>query len=382
LKKLLKYERCTDWTQSLERVGTILETADVSKLWVSRDGALETLACVCARFNSDFSSLSEGMAFIFSGDKDSRSLTRKTIELIRGWHRSDQESDQAPSLASIVAVAMDYMGFDADQHTVLVDAVMTSAVLGDIRVDLPYHNNLHFHKVVLHAVRLIAIHNHLFEGTGIAFDHSKVAAILSAGAIHDLGHEGKSNIKDQKYCFAFTERRSYEMAVPFFEQAGLEQKTLDDIKVMLITTDASPFGDPISPVSQLRAAYEYHFGTSDSDELALHESLGALEDRPDLALMCMILHEADLMNSNGLSYDMAMYETALLSEEMGKKDACPEDLYLFLNKTCCGGMLTDAWQHLAKENFREIYERALADVRAGDKPYLAPEKSYFLNTGE
>ena len=58
----------------------------------------------------------------------------------------------------------------------------------------------------------------------------------------------------------------------FFKQC------LSDIDKYL--RSVTPFGDPISPASQVRRAYEYHYGISEEeDELMLSDNLKAILER-------------------------------------------------------------------------------------------------------
>lgn len=208
-----------------------------------------------------------------------------------------------------------------------------------------------------------------------------MAALMIAAAIHDLGHDGSSNISDHHhYEFARLEQRSFAMAAPLLRGAGADEALLEDVRMILMTTDVSPFGDPISPARQLRAAYAYHYDAEGEEELSLGKELAVLEERADLTMMCMLFHEADLMNSNGLAYEVSAFETALLSEEIGKEEASPEDLFLFLEKICHGGMCTEAWEALARANFNAIYTQALRDVRAGNTPYPSAHEAAFLKS--
>ena len=196
--------------------------------------------------------------------------------------------------------------------------------------------------------------------------------LLAAAAIHDIGHKGESNIIDRKYYSGKTELRSFDYAYPYLKAAGFYKSMLEDIRIMLHTTDASPFGDPISPSNQMRAAYEYHYGTSDSEEdLVLSDDLKILESREKLCLMCLILHEADIMNSSGVSYDVTKRESVSIAREIGMSNAMPEDTLLFLTLICGRGMVSDAAKFLAGTNFSNIYDDVLQDFRNGNKPYKA-----------
>ncbi|MCB1784220.1 MAG: hypothetical protein KDI13_09515 [Alphaproteobacteria bacterium] len=362
------------WIECLERTRPVFEGAEDFSVWLSGDKSLQAFEKVRESFERDYDMLSVEMDFIFTDDGEMPRRTEKTLALIKKWHKGNHP----PVLAAMAALAMERFGLAEIKNKNLCGGVLAACILGDFKNDLPYHNNLHFCKVMLHTIRMIAAHNRIFEGLSLAFSERETACLLAAAAIHDFAHDGTRNLADHQYHFAKIEQRSFGLAKPFLEKSGLDKDLLEDIRVMLMTTDVSPFGDPISPANQLAAAYEYHYGTSDSEELSLSPELSILEERGDLCMLAMTLHEADLMNSAGLDYAMTTYETALLVEEIGKSDAYPEDVILFLETICRDGMTTDAGQELGAENFRKIFDQAITDFRNGNNPYPRPEDALFL----
>lgn len=275
------------------------------------------------------------------------------------------------SILDLCSEALKFFDFEDERDQKLNMAVFTAAALSDVPNGLSYHNNFHFFKVVLHVVRMISAHNFIFEGGKHALNKEDVAQLLIAACIHDLGHNGKGNIIDRKYSMAATEMRSYGYALPFLEKCNLDKVFLEDIKFLLFCTDASPFGDPISPSMQLRRSYNYHFGDEDmSDDLMLSSELSVLENREDLVLKCMLLHEADLMNSLGVSYDLTVAESIAVSCEIGT-DPTPEGTLLFFEKNCENDFFSDSGRFLGQENFRRIRLQVLKDYNAGNKPYSA-----------
>ena len=308
------------------------------------------------------------LSYILNEDLDAHSETTQTEALILSWH----DGRTAYSLGAILAAGLDILGFDVSEDRDLILPVMMAAVLGEITNNLVYHNNMHFRKVALHTIRMIKAHNMLNRDTCLCMDKNKIVCMLSAAAIHDLDHNGRGNIVDRKYYVGLTEKRSFDLAQPYLKQAGLSDISLQDIRTMLISTDVSPFGDPISPSYQVRAAYEYHFGTDEgSDDLELCDDLAQLENRAGLCLMCLMLHEADIMNSAGVSYKITKIESVAISKEIGRQSATPEDTLLFLEKICGGHMLSDASRYLAGENFQSIRKDTIDDYKDGNKGYTS-----------
>ncbi len=334
------------------------------------------------RLNSDYALAKARLAYIFSSNENAVQLANETCNLVRGWH----EGKDLFHAGSMVLVALEKFGFISGKGGVIelkdpadepmVRAMLVAGVLAEFPNDLPYHNNLHFRKVLLHVVRMIAAHNNiLFKGTSHLLEKSDIAKLVISACIHDIGHEGKGNIVDHKYHLAMIEKRSFSYAYPYLAAAGLDEEMLEDIKVMLITTDVSPIGDPISPVSQLRTAYEFHFGMDEDvsnineDEEKLHEEISVLMEESHLCLLCVMLQEADIMNSAAVDYDITRYESLAISEEAGLYRSLPEDILLFLETICNKKMLSAAGCYLAEGKLEAITRRVIDDYHNGNKPY-------------
>lgn len=336
---------------------------------MQQDSLDSTIYRVFENFDGDYRTISEHVSTIFDGAQQARFQTEQTMDFIQSWEKPDGQISGRPSITALVFYALQRLGFTAEDKSLVLPCLAVS-VLAEIENNLAYHNNAHYFKVTLHAVRLVFAHNRIFKGTRSCLGKPEMAMVVAAAAMHDLGHRGESNIIDRKYHAARLEIRSFDYASPYLRQCGFNDSMLDDIKIMLYTTDASPFGDPISPSNQMRAAYEYHYGTSDADEdLNLGDDLKVLEEREMLCMLCMLLHEADLMNSCGVSYEFTCHESILIGREMGKDFASPEDTLLFLTMICWRGMVSDAAKFLAGENFAVIYDRVRQDFQNGNKPY-------------
>lgn len=335
--------------------------------WTDQRSLTEAYGCVVDCFNAHFEVGKNSLAYIFTDELGVEDNTEHTVTLIQRWHNGDDKIS-VPALAS---VALAHMGFSGEQDAALIRGVLVAAILAEVPNKLFYHNNLHFKKVVLHIVRMIVAHNNIFADTNHSLDKPQIAALLVASAIHDLGHQGKGNLQGRTYEMAKTEKRSFDLAAPYLKGAGVSDELLAQVRTMLIGTDVSPFGDPISPANQVRAAYEYHYGEAeDTDVLELSEDLAVLEQDADLCMMCLMLHEADIMNSAGLSYEITCQESILVSKEIGRPHASPEDTLLFLEKICCGNLLSDSARFLASDNLQKILVRVMQDFKNGNVSYF------------
>jgi hypothetical protein len=356
-----------------------IDGVDLSGRWVSQEGLSITIQQASERLKSDYPLAKARLAYIFSNDFDAVKLTTKTCALIQDWH----DGKDLFHISSVVLVVLEQFGFIEYVNGVIklnevaeepfVRAMLVASVLAEVPNDLPYHNNLHFQKVLLHVIRLVAVHNNkIFMGTPCSLEHIDIAKLIIAACIHDIGHEGTGNIVDHKYHLAMIEKRSFSYAYPYLAAAGLDEEMLEDIKVMLITTDVSPLGDPISPINQLHTAFEYHFGMAedvDDEEATLNEELSVLMENSHLCLLCVLLQEADILNSAGVHYDITRYESIAVNKEIGRSHSLPEDTLLFLQTICSSRMLSSAARFLADENLEAITRRVVEDYRSGNNPY-------------
>ncbi len=334
--------------------------------WAFYDKFLKTRDKVLQTFPQDCIKVTKALDNIFSSFDDVSQNTEKTASLITAWH----DGKNCFSTTSLVAYAISKLDPENKLSAEQKDAMFVAGVLADIPNDLPYHNSLHYRKVLLHVIRMIVAHNYIFDGSENVLNLNSIVKLVIAACIHDLGHQGSSNIIDRKYHMAMTEKRSFSMAEPYLKSAGLADDILSDIRTMIITTDVSPFGDPISPVNQMRSAYEYHFGMgAEEDDLEFSDELKPLIENDRLCLLCMMLHEADIMNSAGISYDMMRTESVAISKEAGEDRAYPEDALLFLNKICKNVMLSDAASYLADANLDVILNTVMKDYKDGNKTY-------------
>lgn len=335
-------------------------------LWTHKDTVRAALTRVSVDIEQDSKTITQELDFISLQVLSTDEHTKRTLDFIENYLCAKSKSVSMPALC--LAAFEILGGFDGRDD--LMFPVLAAASLGEVPHDLPYHNNDHYKKVLLHTLRLIAIHNAMYDETRNVFTPEEIAQLLAGACAHDIGHEAKGNFVERKYMFAAQEQKSYTYIHPLLLRMGFNETMCEHIRIMFLTTDVTPFGDPISPSNQLRLAYEMHFGTSDYDDNAsLAAPLKMLEEDGRLALMCMILHEADIMNSAGLNYNVTIGESIRISQEIGKTSASPEDTYMFLKMICQERMNSDAAQFLAAENLRKISDHVNEDLKNGVHSY-------------
>lgn len=352
LKTILKDNKNAEWSRASEIIGIL-------------DHILENLEKDLERIHKH--------DFIFSPPHSVASATRDIVDYLRQWHITGD----APALVAMMAASCEEFGIEQPDH---VQTLMMAALLGEVENDLPYHNNLHYKKVVLQTMRMIAAHNEIFKDTPRMFNAEHITALLTAACIHDLDHDGLGNMVRGNFYQGRLERHAHEIATPYLRATGMDEKFLDLIKSMLLSTDVSPMGKVSNPMNQMKSAYRFHYKGEKEQYNTLHldEELEIFELDPMAAEMACLLQEADIATSAGLDYTVTQYETARLYEEIRLYEARPSHVLDFLDKVCQRRFLTDAGQKLFGANMARIYALAEEDYKNGDEPYPKAQHTGFI----
>lgn len=364
------------WLKNIQGLKPVLADIEPDPSWGSAGMISETLDHVQKTFVKDMQSLEKEALFMFSSTVESDNLTEQSAAILRKWQVTG-----APSLTALSVFALQQFEIDAPQD--FIQAILVASILGEVENDLSYHNNMHYRKVLFNVIRMIAVHNFIYEGTARSFDVKQICLFLMGACAHDLGHDGRGNTIKGVFYQGRLEKLSYDLALPYFKAVGFEdEKALADFRVMVLCTEVTPLDDPGNPMNQMKAAYRFHYlgDASKTHSLNLDPDIAELEVNPHLTTMCLILHEADIATSAGVTYDVTKYETSIYMQEIGTKQARPQHVIDFLNQICQRKFLSDAGQRLFAGNLARIYALAQADVEAGDEIYPAPEHSDFILT--
>lgn len=364
-----------DWREELQAVAGILSSVRPGPEWVSRDAVHQASRRVIEILEQDMSDLERDAGFLFENGPDVADSSYRVMELIRRWHLSSH----VPSLVAFCLFATERLKLDVPPD--VRRGMLAAGFLGEIENNLPYHNTLHYKKVFLQLVRLIDAHNGIYKGTYHELNGRQAGLVLLAACVHDLGHDGKGSTIKGVFEQGRLERRAFNLTQPYLESCGMKQHDLDAVLVMLLCTDVSPLGDPANPASQMKAAYRYHFmGEKKKIEaLNLDPELSTLEKDASLALMALILHEADIGTSAGLDYNLTTYESTLYRREMDEPQAFPRDVVGFLRDVCQRAMISDAGKKLFAANMARVLALAERDLADGNRAYPQPEYSEFLS---
>lgn len=363
-----------DWIDSIRFTGESLAAVDSADEWMTPARIAEAARESADHLSTHLRNLIEETGFIFFPERRVEETTHDSADVLRRW----RATGNAPSLSALCIFAAENFGLKLSQE--LQGALLTAGILGEVKNSLPYHNNLHFKKVLFQLLRLVSAHNGIYEGTYRTLDDREIVLLMIAACIHDLGHEGKGNTVKGVHQPGLSERKSIALAAPFLKAFGLGEASLWDIRAMLLSTDVSPIGDPGNYANQMKAAYRFHFlgEKKGLQSLNLDPDLSILQMNAPLATMCLLLHESDIATSAGLNYEVTKYETTLYAMEIGEENARPSHVIDFLNAVCQQRMLSDAGQRLYAANMARIYALAKEDVNEGDHPFPPPEYSDFV----
>lgn len=347
---------------------TILPDTSGLPLYELWSEALTGLAPVIGRISAPGLNVRETFAALKEGAKEAASRCETSAQSLYDapYAPPDEAGLKRISLPALAATAfLRLTGSDRDVHKRWLPPLLMAAVLGETPHALLYHNNMHFRKVTLHAARLMSAHKESLPAKDSAL-------LLIAACIHDLGHDGSGNVgPDGAYTPGRLERRSVEHAMPYLKAAGLDGQNLADLETMIVCTDAARPDNPACPLTQLRASAAVHFGAQDAGHRpgAGGEIYNTLKARRDLALLALFLHEADIMNSAGVSYEQTRLETTQFKQESTGNRARPSDVLEFLGTICRGGFVSGAGRILGQNAYETIRARAQKDFEAGNAPY-------------
>ena len=362
-----------NWVEMLEQLGSTIAGVSSDNDWVGADILDCALKNTVANLDRDLKKISRE-EFIFSQNIAVNEATQQNANYLRRWH----VLGDAPSLTALAIAAMQEFNITEADFT---HAVLMATILGEVEHDQPYHNNNHFRKVLLQTIRVIGAHNNIYSGTELELNTQQIALLLSAAAIHDLGHDGTGNTLEGVHQPSRLELRSFELAKPYLEAAGLQgQEYFDLLKVLLVATDVSPMNDPKSPTNQMKSAYRFHFMGEDKNFHRIHLSsdLRILEKDKSAALMACLLQEADIATSAGLAYEVTEFESASIFKEMEIEEVRPQQIINFLNDICQKSFLSGAGQKLYGENITRIYLQAEKAVQDGNDIIPKPDHTGFI----
>ena len=164
----------------------------------------------------------------------------------------------------------------------------------------PYHNAQHFCEVLLGTLYLSLL---------APLQQRERAQLLVAAAVHDFHHDGKLN---GEVPFRL-ERLSVEAAMPHLLAARVAEAERKRITAMVLATEVS------TGARFARRCYLHFAGCGPHPELAgIDSELALLAGDERLALQAVLLTEADVLPSVGLTVEYGELQQDKLSREWSK----------------------------------------------------------------
>lgn len=200
------------------------------------------------------------------------------------------------------ALAMRSLGAAASEPLVLAGRAVARDVDRGIGAGVAagYHNAQHFLEVMLSA-RYLAAH----AGLGA----ERALRVVSAGLLHDFHHDGSRGVQSP---FRL-EMLAVERARPYWQQALLDGAERSRLEALILATE------PRTGVPFARACWRWHRAQTPAppDGAGLPVPLQRLLAEADLAHDAVLLAEADVLPSIGLTIEHAEQLQARLAHEWG-----------------------------------------------------------------
>jgi hypothetical protein len=161
-----------------------------------------------------------------------------------------------------------------------------------------YHNPQHFLEVMLCALYLARLHD---------LAPRRVARLVTAGLVHDFHHDGSRGASAP---FRL-ELLAVEKATPYLQASAVDSQECARLEALVLATE------PRAGVPFARACWREHQGAVSSarHSQALPPALERIAREPELAFEAVLLAEADVLPSIGLTYDHAESLQARLAAE-------------------------------------------------------------------
>ncbi len=309
-----------------------------------------------------------------------------------------------PSLPALVSHYLDDIGLAKDSPHYKAAVLVAARAEIELAVTPEYHNTNHFADVTAHTAQLLKRHNELAakDPSIPALTKEEIADSITAAVGHDLDHPGGKNNMPGEVPGTFDryrlENQSFSAMLPLLKEAGLPEKSIGEINVMILTTS------PDGPHSILKAVAKAHQDGNGVDWAKIDPKgefpeLQVLATDRKLTERSAALEDADLGASafEGLKSNIAMsnlFTQELQSREYRNKAGLLENLNGPLARSLFGqfvvgeGPASVAGQNAVGQNYKDMQAHTKAEletaaqqaVQDGSKP--AAEGSKFIQPAE
>ncbi len=305
-----------------------------------------------------------------------------------------------PSLPALVSHYLDEIGLSKDSPHYKASLLVAARAEIELAVTPEYHNTNHFADVTAHTAQLLKRHNELAakDPSLPALTKEEIADSITAAVGHDLDHPGGKNNMPGEQPGTFDryrlENQSFSAMLPLLKEAGLPEKSIADIHVMILTT--SPDG-PHTILKNVAKAHQEGNGVdwAKIDPKGEYPELQVLATDRKLTERSATLEDADLGASafEGLQSNIAMskaFTEELQSRDYRNKAGALENLNGPLARSLFGqfvvgaGPASVAGQNAIGQNYtdmqaetkKELEAATEQSVKDGSKP--AAEGSKFM----
>ena len=198
-------------------------------------------------------------------------------------------------------LVMRSIGFAAEQPLHRAGADIARDIDAGLGAGVPggYHNPRHFLEVMLCA---------LYLSLTVRLQRDRIARVVTAALVHDFHHDGKRSAASP---FRL-EAQSAAMADPYLRRAGVAPTLREQVRALVLSTEVAT-GVPFARacLGQGTAA------ASAPVRAAVPAPLELLRGDPELAFEAVLLAEADVLPSMGLTVEHAQYVQDHLAAEWG-----------------------------------------------------------------
>ena len=211
--------------------------------------------------------------------------------------------------------AMETTGIEPAAPLVRAAATLAAEIdagVGDGRAN-PYHNAQHYCEVMLSALYLSA---------HAGLTPLERARMVAAGLAHDFHHDGRTSIG-----MPFRlERLAAQAAMPYFEMAGVPPDECARVTALILSTETT---EGVPYARKLHA--HFSMGAPKPEPVASEPRLSILADDPALTRQAVLLAEADLLPSVGLTIYYGELTQANLAREWNRTMTAVDKVF-FLEK--------------------------------------------------
>ncbi|MBA3588728.1 hypothetical protein [Methylibium sp.] len=240
------------------------------------------------------------------------------VDIVAAFESIESAADK---LGRVFATLCGQLQSDADEPLCAAGRALAAAIdagAGQSHRNA-YHNPQHFCEVMLGAHFLC-----LLQGLG-AVDSLRV---VLAALIHDFHHDGSVN-RDVAFRL---ERLALQEAAPYLCSAGVSAVERRRLSAMVLATDVA------HGLDFAIQCHAHHAGRASQPTVpAAAPELGELAQDPSTALQALVLCQADLLPSTGLTPQHALRMQDRLSQEW-RKPLALEDKLCFIDQILSAGI--------------------------------------------